>query len=430
MTMQKNSELQAIPISDLESNWQILKDVSSNFIGSLSSNMFAYGLGLMLLDQTGLAISFGIDMVITPIVGLLFLIPVGNLTDHYPHKAILSYSISIRLFALIIFACFIDYFHGLSKLVPVIIFLIINAISINFSNTSYSAAIHELVNGKKIQKLSSLTQGSVSLSQILAPAVGIALYSIVGFDIFIYLEILATLLTFLILQTMHFHYGSSLDSSNRETSLSDFKFGLNYINQRKLIKYIITMSVLINFIFTALNLGIPFVIKTQLHLGNGPVGYLQSGIAVGTLGGSILMLLLPDQKWFTQKLLLPLLSLGVEFILLGSIFLGGLDLWQLSIVGTMIMALIGLTLSILNITVQVRLQKTVPSRILGRVMALLTTANTSVMPLGTLFYTFFFQKNFNGGYIFIVNGIIMFIYTAVLFPALLKNIKLDNKYVE
>ncbi|KGH79584.1 MFS transporter, partial [Oenococcus oeni IOEB_0607] len=160
-----------------------------------------------------------------------------------------------------------------------------NAISINFSNTSYSAAIHELVNGKKIQKLSSLTQGSVSLSQILAPAVGIALYSIVGFDIFIYLEILATLLTFLILQTMHFHYGSSLDSSNRETSLSDFKFGLNYINQRKLIKYIITMSVLINFIFTALNLGIPFVIKTQLHLGNGPVGYLQSGIAVGTLGG-------------------------------------------------------------------------------------------------------------------------------------------------
>lgn len=286
------------------------------------------------------------------------------------------------------------------------------------------------MNGKKIQKLSSLTQGSVSLSQILAPAVGIALYSIVGFDIFIYLEILATLLTFLILQTMHFHYGSSLDSSNRETSLSDFKFGLNYINQRKLIKYIITMSVLINFIFTALNLGIPFVIKTQLHLGNGPVGYLQSGIAVGTLGGSILMLLLPDQKWFTQKLLLPLLSLGVEFILLGSIFLGGLDLWQLSIVGTMIMALTGLTLSILNITVQVRLQKTVPSRILGRVMALLTTANTSVMPLGTLFYTFFFQKNFNGGYIFIVNGIIMFIYTAVLFPALLKNIKLDNKYVE
>ncbi|AUI80331.1 MFS transporter (plasmid) [Lactiplantibacillus pentosus] len=419
-----------LEISLHESNQQILKDVSSNFIGSLSSNMFAYGLGLMLLDQTGLAISFGIDMVITPIVGLLFLIPVGNLTDRYPHKKILTYSIVIRLLALIIFACFIDFFHGLYKLVPVIIFLIINAISINFSNTSYSAAVHELVNDKKIQKLSSLTQGSISLSQILAPAIGVALYSIFGFDFFIYLEILATLLTFLILQTMHFHYNHSSNNSSGKTSLDDFKSGLSYVNKRKLIKYIITMAVVINFIFTALNMGVPYVIKSQLHLGNGPVGFLQSGMAIGTLAGSFLMLALPEKKWFAQKLLIPLLSFGIEFILLGSVFLEKFDLWHLNIWGTVTMILIGLTLAILNITVQVRLQKTVPTHILGRVMALLTTANTSVMPLGTLFYTFFFQNNFNGGYIFIVNGIILSIYTVVLFPVLLKNIKLDNQYID
>ncbi|WP_317767416.1 helix-turn-helix domain-containing protein [Pediococcus ethanolidurans] len=104
-------------------------------------------------------------------------------------EKLLSYSIAIRALALIIFARFIDLFHGLSKLVLVIIFLIINAISINFSNTSYSAAVHELVNDKKIQKLSSLTQGSISLSQILAPAIGVAFYSTVGFDVFIYFEI-------------------------------------------------------------------------------------------------------------------------------------------------------------------------------------------------------------------------------------------------
>ncbi|WP_317767414.1 MFS transporter [Pediococcus ethanolidurans] len=172
------------------------------------------------------------------------------------------------------------------------------------------------------------------------------------------------------------------------------------------------------------------MVKNQLHLGNGPVGYLQSGLAFGTLSGSILMLLLPDKKWFAQKLLLPLLSFGVEFILLGIVFLEEIGSWQLSIWGTVIMALIELTLAILNITVQVRLQKTVPTRILGRIIALLTTANSSVMPLGTLFYTLFFQSNFNGGSIFIVNGIITFTYTVVLFPALLKNIKLDNQYVE
>lgn len=429
--MPKNfSKAQNIRITDSESNWQILKDVSSNFIGSLSSNMFAYGLGLMLLDQTGLAISFGVGMVITPIVGLLFLIPIGSLTDRYPHKKILNYSIISRLLALLIFAFFIDRFQGRYKLIPVIIFLIINAISVNFSNTSYSAAVHELVNENKIQKLGSLTQGSISLSQILAPAIGVSLYSIVGFDTFIYFEILAASLTFLILQTMHFHYDNSSVTTQAKTSFEDFKIGLNYVNRRKLIKFVIIMAVMINFIFTALNLGIPYVIKNQLHLGNSPVGYLQSGIAVGMLGGSILMLLLPDKKWFVQKLLLPLLSFGLEFVLLGIVFQRRLSLWQVNIWGTVIMALIGLTLAVLNITVQVRLQKTVPTNILGRVMALLTTANTSVMPLGTLFYTFFFQNNFNGGQIFIVNGVIMFVYTVFLTPTLLKNIKLDDKYAE
>lgn len=153
-------------------------------------------------------------------------------------------------------------------------------------------------------------------------------------------------------------------------------------------------------------------------------------MAIGTLAGSFLMLALPEKKWFAQKLLIPLLSFGIEFILLGSVFLEKFDLWHLNIWGTVTMILIGLTLAILNITVQVRLQKTVPTHILGRVMALLTTANTSVMPLGTLFYTFFFQNNFNGGYIFIVNGIILSIYTVVLFPVLLKNIKLDNQYID
>lgn len=110
---------QHVAITNKESNWQILKDVSSNFISSLSSNMFTYGLGLMLLDQTGLAISFGIGMIITPIVGLLFLIPVGNLTDRYPHKKILTYSIAARFIALIIFAFTIDRFHYLLSLIHI-----------------------------------------------------------------------------------------------------------------------------------------------------------------------------------------------------------------------------------------------------------------------------------------------------------------------
>ncbi|WP_231920892.1 hypothetical protein [Ligilactobacillus acidipiscis] len=39
--------IRAIQITDKESNWQIAKDISSSFIGTLSGDMFAFGMGLM-----------------------------------------------------------------------------------------------------------------------------------------------------------------------------------------------------------------------------------------------------------------------------------------------------------------------------------------------------------------------------------------------
>jgi hypothetical protein len=65
------------------SNKQIFKDVLTNLISSLSSNMFTYGLGLMLLNQTHSALSFGVELAIGPIISLLFMVPIGNLTDRF-----------------------------------------------------------------------------------------------------------------------------------------------------------------------------------------------------------------------------------------------------------------------------------------------------------------------------------------------------------
>ena len=55
-------------ITDRESNLQIGKDFTSNLIGSLSGGMFSFGMGLMLLNQTHLAISFGLSTIVGPLV--------------------------------------------------------------------------------------------------------------------------------------------------------------------------------------------------------------------------------------------------------------------------------------------------------------------------------------------------------------------------
>ncbi|AGE40193.1 MULTISPECIES: MFS transporter [Lactiplantibacillus] len=386
-----------INISNHQSSLQIFKAAASNFISSLSGKMFTFGLGLMLLDETHSAISFGINMIISPIVGLLCLVPIGNLIDTYPHKTVLTGSLTARTLALILFAASINLFTATAKLIPIVLFLIIDAIS--------------------------TTQSAISLSSILSPALGVGLYSLVGFSGFVILEIVATLASFGIMLTMKFHYHATNQFANSQhapvTSHSQFaKFhsGLNYMRSRTMIKITILLSVILNFLYTAVTIGIPYILKDQLHTGNGPIGVLETGSAIGMLLGSLLLTLLPPtgQKRLFLKLIIPVLILDSQILLLGVLFMTSQSPTGYALLGSFIMGILAFALVILNITFQVYLQQTVPTKLLGRVVATLTTVNSSIMPIGTLMFTLIFQSTTHGGLVLIINGILLLGYTLLL----------------
>ena len=189
-------------ISDRESNQQIIKDFISNFIGSLSGKAFNFALGLMLLDQTKSAMSFGINMIIYPLVSLIFLVPIGNIVDKYRHKKILTFNFIFRMLIFLFFYVFYFLTDSSSILYLVIPFVVLHSITVNISDTCYSASIHELVNDRKIQRLSSVTQTAIAIATMLSPAIGVIFYSWIGFAGFILIEILANFLSLGVLLTM------------------------------------------------------------------------------------------------------------------------------------------------------------------------------------------------------------------------------------
>ena len=72
------------------------------------------------------------------------------------------------------------------------------------------------------------------------------------------------------------------------------------------------------------------------------------------------------------------------------------------------MGIIAFTLVILNIVVMTYLQSSIETNYLGRVMSTLFTLNTSIMPIGTIVFTYLFQNDINGGLIFIYPHIEVF----------------------
>lgn len=419
-------------ISDSESNQQIIKDFISNFIGSLSGKAFNFALGLMLLDQTKSAMSFGINMIIYPLVSLIFLVPIGNIVDKYRHKKILTFNFIFRMLIFLFFYAFYFLTDSFSILYLVIPFVTLHSITVNISDTCYSASIHELVNDRKIQRLSSVTQTAIAIATMLSPAIGVIFYSWIGFAGFILIEILANFLSLGVLLTMKFYYEyEEPETTNKklEKQLYGVKEIIHFLKENQIVKYIILVSVVLNFFYTSISIGVPFVVKEQLLLDNATVGILETMSAIGMLLASISMSLLPDKKenkLLSNKISFPLFLLIIAIIGLGVTLSTTQSQIFISTLGGLFMGIIAFTLVILNIVVMTYLQSTIETKFLGRVMSTLFTLNTSIMPIGTLVFTYLFQQEVNGGVIFIVGGTCLLIYTMFLLPRIFNLLKANE----
>lgn len=419
-------------ISDRISNKQIIKDFISNFIGSLSGKSFNFALGLMLLDQTKSAMSFGINMIIYPLVSLVFLVPIGNLVDRYPHKKILIYNFIFRIFTFLLFYAFYFLMDSSSILYLVIPFVILHSITVNISDTCYSASIHELVNDKKIQRLSSVTQTAIAIATMLSPAIGVIFYGWLGFAGFILIEIFANLLSLGVLLSMKFYYEYNEQenkATNCENPLHGIKEIIQFLKENQIVKYIILVSVNLNFFYTSISIGVPFVLKEQLLLDNSTVGMLETMAAVGMLLASISMSLLPDKKendiLLSSNITMPLVLLTMAIIGLGITFASTNSQIIISFLSSIFMGIIAFTLVVLNIIVMTYLQSTIETKFLGRVMSTLFTLNTSIMPIGTIVFTYLFQKEVNGGLIFIFGGVALLIYITIMLPKIFRILRLE-----
>lgn len=73
-----------------------------------------------------------------------------------------------------------------------------------------------------------------------------------------------------------------------------------------MIKIIILLSVILNFLYIVVMIGILYILKDQFYIGNGFIGVFEIGSVIGMLFGSLflILLLLIGQKCFFLKLII------------------------------------------------------------------------------------------------------------------------------
>ncbi|EQC76133.1 transport protein [Streptococcus sp. HSISM1] len=270
---------------------------------------------------------------------------------------------------------------------------------------------------------------------MLSPAIGVILYNWLGFSGFILIEIIANLLSLGVLLTMKFFYEHEEQEAKikqNEKHQHGVKEIIQFLKENQIVKYIILVSVVLNFFYTSISIGVPFVVKEQLLLDNATVGILETMSAVGMLLASVSMSLLPDKKenntLLSKRIRIPLFLLTIAIVGLGITFAITNTQVIISSVGGLFMGIIAFTLVILNIVVMTYLQSSIETNYLGRVMSTLFTLNTSIMPIGTIVFTYLFQKEINGGLIFVFGGVSLLIYTMIMLPRIYRILKKEHIY--
>lgn len=252
---------------------QTIKILILKFAGTFGSSMLSFAIGLYILHRTGSALSMGVTLVTGPVVSLLLTPFVGYVVDTMNHRRIMLSAQVVTSVVLVAFGLVFRVWPA-QYYAELIALIIVLQVTDNFLSTTLTASLVQLFEGSELQRVNSLNQSITSLAAFLAPLIGAWLYTLVAIDTFAYVEVLFELTALVAILLLKFRLVTQPATPQpRESVLNNFKTGFAYVKNQKLILTIMISSAAVNFLFAAMNVGLPYLLIQTLKLSNQQYGW-------------------------------------------------------------------------------------------------------------------------------------------------------------
>lgn len=365
----------------------------SKLISSFGSQVYTFAISFYILQLTGSAASFAANLICNILPRTLISPFAGYAADKYSRKKIVILA-QISIVLAIIGLLFVSINYGLS-LIAIYMTTCILAIASSFSSVAFTSSITGLVDEARIQRAMSLNQISMSFAAIGSPAVGGLLYGAVSMELFLVIFIAASMMAVFLESTMNFNLFAKRaiapEGKPKESMWQSMKAGLNYLKSKQVLMVIIWVSLLINFLFGAYEVGYSYILIEKLKMEPQQFGFTQGAFAIGMLVLSIYFSIRKEVKY-------PLLISKWGVIALGSI-MGAISLplmFSMSYLTIFIYYVIlmfgfGAMIIVINTPLQVMMQKMIDDDFKGRVFSILETMAMALMPLGMILFGFLYD---------------------------------------
>lgn len=202
--------------------------------------------------------------------------------------------------------------------------------------------------------------------------------------------------------------------------LAGMKEGFVYLKSNQVVMVIVTVAVGVNFFFSALMIGLPFIVVQELKIEATHFGFIEAMIAAGMLASSIYFSMRKEVKFplqFAKRgiLVMSVLLAGMAMPLLIQFTYTAAVVYYL-----LLMLIFGITNVFVNTPIGVMMQKDVDEEYRGRVFGILESMAMAMMPLGYLLFGLLYDI-LPAEYVVLGSSLCLIVLTAYLMrPSIMK----------
>lgn len=396
-----------------KSTYHLYTFLVSKMIGSLGSNVYAFGISMYILSLTGSSLSFATNILLSIIPRTIIAPIAGLIGDRLPRKWLViggQAGVVVTVLLMLIYT----WSAGLS--LPVIyVATVFNSIFSSFSSVAFSASVSNLVDEERLQKAMSFNQLSYAVAGIGGPIFGGMLFGFVSMEMFLAIFIVTEAVALVLEATMNFtlHQPPREVKEEKETMLQSFKAGFTYLKGKPVISSILWTALWLNLFFTCMNVGGSYILLTILKVAPERIGVIEAAGAIGMLVASIYFatrkqvlypLLVVKRSVLCMSLLVMLTALPLFF---------DFSMLSIFIYYFIVMLVVGMLGVVTNTPIGVIMQTSVDEAYKGRIFGIVEMMAMSMMPLGTLVFGILYDI-VPAQYILLVSGGILVVIVLVL----------------
>lgn len=350
----------------------------------LGAGIYTFAMGLYILKTTGSGMGFATTLICGSIPRMICGPIAGAVADRVNRRWLVIGTDLLSSLTMLIMFILATIFG------PSLLFIYVSAallsICASFYSVSLTSSIPNLVDEERIQKASALNQTASSLSNILAPIIGGVVFGFFSIKTFFLLNSITFFLAVIVQLFIVFDLYKKELAESKEHFLTSIKEGFSYVKRQHEIYGLMKIAVGVNFFASALFVSLPYIIIKNLQLSSKQLGVVEGMLAVGMLIGAIVLSVRkevnnPFRSVYIGLFLFAGLSLCTVFPLLVIIPKVASFIYYITF-----MILTGISMMVVNIPMQVHMQKTTDPNYLGRVFGLLETISTAIAPLGMIVY--------------------------------------------